>query len=162
MRTSPYSGSFVVEKGASLAAAFRRMYATVVYVRVDLSNMMSITVDLSHGDSNNPPPSNASELVAGSGVQPEDLIITKRHWSAFGGTDLEAKLNGARVNTAVIAEFYMAQAGDLSIETRRRLRSPRIGPIFGQGQKALWRCRDSYYPAAAESRMFAISPGLST
>ena len=30
MPTSPYSGSFVVEKGASLAVAFRRMYATVV------------------------------------------------------------------------------------------------------------------------------------
>ena len=42
MPTSPYSGSFVVEKGASLAAALRRMYATVVYVRVDLSNMMSV------------------------------------------------------------------------------------------------------------------------
>jgi hypothetical protein len=50
MPTSPYSGSFVVEKGASLAAAFRRMYPTVVYVRVDLSNMMSISVNLSHGD----------------------------------------------------------------------------------------------------------------
>src|SRR6202034_1498180 len=52
MPTSPYSGTFVVENGASLAAAFRRMYATVVYVRVDLSNMMSIAVDLSHGDNN--------------------------------------------------------------------------------------------------------------
>jgi hypothetical protein len=29
MPASPYSGSVVVEKGASLAAAFRRMYATV-------------------------------------------------------------------------------------------------------------------------------------
>ena len=103
MPTSPCSGSFVVEKGASLAAAFRRMYATVVYVRVDLSNMMSIAVDLSHGDPNNPPPSSASELVAESGVQPEDLIITKRHWSAFGGTDLEAKLHGALISTVVIA-----------------------------------------------------------
>jgi nicotinamidase-related amidase len=54
---------------------------------------MSIAVDLSHGDPNNPPPSSAPELVAESGVQPEDLIITKRHWSAFGGTDLEAKLH---------------------------------------------------------------------
>jgi nicotinamidase-related amidase len=62
MPTRPYSGSFVVEKGASLAAAFRRMYATVVYVRVDLSNMMSIALDLSHGDPNNPPPSSASEF----------------------------------------------------------------------------------------------------
>jgi nicotinamidase-related amidase len=103
MPTRPYSGAFVVEKGASLAAAFRRMYATVVYVRIDLSNMMSIAVDLSHGDPNNPPPSSAPELVAESGVQPEDLIITKRHWSAFGGTDLEAKLLGALINTVVIA-----------------------------------------------------------
>src|SRR6202035_1308134 len=40
----------LLKKGASLAATFRRMYATVVYVRVDLPNMMSIAVDLSHGD----------------------------------------------------------------------------------------------------------------
>jgi hypothetical protein len=71
MPTSPYFGSFVVEKGASLAAAFRRMYATVVYVRVDLSNMMSIAVDLSHGDPNNPPPSSASELVAEMHIGPQ-------------------------------------------------------------------------------------------
>ena len=34
MPTSPYSGSFVVEKGASLAAAFRRVaYTAFSYVR---------------------------------------------------------------------------------------------------------------------------------
>ena len=56
--------------------------------------MMSLAVDISHGDPNNPRPSSASDLDAKSEGQPEDLIITKRHWSAFGCTDLEAILHG--------------------------------------------------------------------
>jgi nicotinamidase-related amidase len=102
MQTSPHLASSVVEKGASLAEAFRSRNATVVYVRVDLANMLQLPVDRSHGDPNNPPPPVASELVPASGVQPEDLVITKRHWSAFSGTDLEARLNSAGVKTVVL------------------------------------------------------------
>ena len=45
-----------------------------------------------HGDPNKPPYPIASELVQSRGVEGEDLVITKRHWSAFGGTDLEKHL----------------------------------------------------------------------
>jgi nicotinamidase-related amidase len=103
LTTSPYSASAVVEKGASLAAAFRDSYATVIYVRVDLADMIYSLVDLPHGDQKNPPPPSASELVPESGVKPDDVVITKRHWSAFGGTDLEVKLRTAGVVTLVVA-----------------------------------------------------------
>lgn len=102
MNTSPHSASYVVEKGATLADAFRKRNAKVVYVRVDMANMLQLPVDVSHGDPNNPPPAIASELVPAAGLQAGDLVITKRHWSAFGGTDLEEKLKQAGVKTVVI------------------------------------------------------------
>jgi nicotinamidase-related amidase len=92
LETSPHPASSVVAKAASLAATFRKYSSPVIYVRVDLANMLQVPADRSHGDPKNPPPAIASELVPASGVQPGDLVITKRHWSAFSGTDLEERL----------------------------------------------------------------------
>jgi nicotinamidase-related amidase len=102
MDMKPHASSSVVEKGASLAEAFRKKNALVVYVRVDMANMIHLPVDLPHGDLSNPPPPIASELVPASGVQSGDLVITKRHWSAFSGTELETTLLQAGVKTVVI------------------------------------------------------------
>ena len=101
-QTSPHPASSVLEKAASLARAFRRSTAPVIYVRVDLADMLQVPADRSHGDPHNPPPPIASELVPASGVQSGDLVITKRHWSAFSGTDLEERLKRAGVKTLVI------------------------------------------------------------
>jgi nicotinamidase-related amidase len=102
LETSPHPASSVVAKAASLAATFRKYSSPVIYVRVDLANMLQVPADRSHGDPKNPPPAIASELVPASGVQPGDLVVTKRHWSAFSGTDLEERLQRAGVKTVVI------------------------------------------------------------
>jgi len=102
MQTSPHPASSVLEKAASLARAFRRSTATVIYVRVDLANRVHVPADRSHGDPHNPPPPIASELVPASGVQSGDLVITKRHWSAFSGTDLEVMLKKSGLKTLVV------------------------------------------------------------
>src|SRR5258708_610210 len=99
LETSPHSTSSVVEKAACLAATFKKHSPPVIYVRVDLANMLQVPADRSHGDPKNPPPAIASELVPASGVQPGDLVVTKRHWSAFSGTDLEESLKRAGVKT---------------------------------------------------------------
>ncbi len=101
--TQPYPAKSVVEKSAILANRFRDKKAMVIYVRVDLSKMIQLPVDVSHGDPKTPPPPIASELVPESGVQQDDPVITKRHWSAFSGTDLEHRLRLAGVETIVIA-----------------------------------------------------------
>jgi nicotinamidase-related amidase len=103
MDTQPYTAKSVVVKSAMLAERFREKNATVIYVRVDLGSILALPVDVSHGDPNSPPPPIASELVPESGFQPTDLLITKRHWSAFSGTDLEERLRKADLNTVVIA-----------------------------------------------------------
>jgi nicotinamidase-related amidase len=94
LETRPHPAFSVVAKAASLAATFRKHGSPVIYVRVDLANMLQVPADRSHGDPKNPPPAIASELVPASGVQAGDLVVTKRHWSAFSGTDLEERTGG--------------------------------------------------------------------
>ncbi len=101
METAPYRAAEVVAKGATLAKIFREKNATVVYVRVDLNDFASLPTDAPHGAPANAP-AVYSELVPESGVQADDLVITKRFWGAFGGTELEEKLRKAGVTTVVI------------------------------------------------------------
>src|SRR5260370_42415770 len=81
LETSPHPASSVVAKAASLAAAFRKHSSPVIYIRVDLANMLQVPADRSHGDPKNPPPSIASELVPASGVQARNLVGTHLHRS---------------------------------------------------------------------------------
>jgi nicotinamidase-related amidase len=113
--TAPYAASTVVEKGAALAKAFREKGATAVYVRVDLSDFLDLPVDLPHGLPANLP-AIASEIVPQAGVQPGDLIITKRHWGAFSGTELEDHLRKVGVKTVVIGGI----ATNVGVETTAR------------------------------------------
>jgi nicotinamidase-related amidase len=102
-QTAPYTGPEVVEKGKRLARAFREKGATVVYIRVDLQHFLQLPVDASLHDPSAPPrPVSASELVADSGFEPGDLLITKRHWGAFAGTELEQVLKERGIDTVVI------------------------------------------------------------
>jgi nicotinamidase-related amidase len=100
--TAPYSIASVLGVAADLADRFRQKGAIIVYVRVDLANMIQLPVDQSHRDPNAPPPPPAaSEIVPEAGRQPDDLLITKRHWDAFGGTELERVLREHGVRTIV-------------------------------------------------------------
>src|SRR5258705_8267201 len=89
LETSPHPASSVVGKAASLAAAFRKHSSPVIYVRVDLANMLQVPADRSHDDPRNPPPAIASELVPASGVQAGDPWVTNRHLNAFSCTQLQ-------------------------------------------------------------------------
>lgn len=101
--TVPHSVADILQRSSRLANAFREKGATVVYVRVDMANPLSLPVDSPARDPNAPPPpASASELLPESGVRPEDLIVTKRHWGAFAGTSLEQELRRRGVDTVVL------------------------------------------------------------
>ena len=103
MPTEPYAAPDVVSNCAELATVFRSQGASVIFVRVDLANFQKLTVDMPSRDPNAPPlPAIASELVREAGWEPGDLVITKRHWSAFLGTDLEHQLIERGVRTIVL------------------------------------------------------------
>src|SRR5580700_237085 len=103
LQAAPYSTADVVKKCAALAAAFRTRGSTVIYVRVDVADILTPPVDAPFRDPNGPPPpATVSELLPEAGMQAGDLFITKRHWGAFCGTDLEKQLNDRGIRTIVL------------------------------------------------------------
>jgi nicotinamidase-related amidase len=115
MQTAPHAALSVVENGAALAKALREKGAKIVYVRVDLNDFLRLPVDLPHGIPDNTPVA-ASEIVPEAGLQPDDLIITKRHWGAFAGTKLEEELHKAGVKTVVLGGI----STNIGVETTAR------------------------------------------
>jgi nicotinamidase-related amidase len=103
MPVQPHSADAVLKASSKIAEAFREKHAKVVYVRVDMNNMAPLIVDRSFRDPNAaPPPAIASELVPAAGFQEGDLLITKRHWSALGQTEMEDTLKKLGVTTIVL------------------------------------------------------------
>ena len=102
-QTAPYTPSQVIERSDRLAKRLRARGGTIVYVRVDMNNFLQLPVDQPSRDPNAPPlPAAASELVAEAGFQTGDVFITKRHWGAFAGTELEQVLRQRGIDTIVL------------------------------------------------------------
>jgi nicotinamidase-related amidase len=102
MNSVPHTAADVVENSKKLAEAFRVHGAPVVYVRVDLNDFMRIPVDQPPNLGDKPLPAAASEIAASAGFQPGDILLTKRHWGAFAGTDLEQQLKSRGIDTVVL------------------------------------------------------------
>jgi nicotinamidase-related amidase len=99
----PHSAADAIARAAQLAAALRTKGGTVDYVRVDVAQVLHLPVDAPTRDpSAPPPPAIASEIVPESGYQPTDLLITKRQWGAFYGTELDQQLRRRRIRTIVL------------------------------------------------------------
>ncbi len=102
MNPMPHTAAQVVENSRKLAEAFRIHGAPVVYVRVDLNDFMMFPVDQPHTMGDKPLPAVASEIAPSAGFQTGDTLITKRHWGAFAGTDLEQQLKSRGIDTVVL------------------------------------------------------------
>jgi nicotinamidase-related amidase len=95
----------IVERAASLARAFRERELPVVRVRVAFSpdggDVLHTRVDAS------PPPmtrgADWAELREEIGSGPHDIIITKRQWDAFFGTELDLQLRRRKMTGIVLA-----------------------------------------------------------
>ena len=102
MNPAPHSADKVVENSVKLANAFRAKGAPVIYVRVDLNDFMKFPVDQPFNLGDKPLPAAASEIAPSAGFQPGDILVTKRHWGAFAGTDLEQQLKSRGIDTVVL------------------------------------------------------------
>ena len=102
---APHSGSDVVARASSLAGALRKAGGTVVWLHV--------TPSPDGKDALQPPadapaatpaerPANWADLVAELDRQPEDLVITKRQWGAFYGTELDLQLRRRGITTIIL------------------------------------------------------------
>lgn len=102
---APRSGAEVVETGKALAARFRAAGAPVVLVQVgwsaDGADMPSQQVDEPIALPPGGIPAAWSALIDGL-REDGDLIVLKRHWGAFIGTDLDLQLRRRGVKTVVL------------------------------------------------------------
>jgi nicotinamidase-related amidase len=113
----PHTSAEVVKRSVQLANALRAQGGLVVWVRVAIGEILSLPVDAPMRDPNAPPPpAEASELVADLQRQPEDVVITKRQWGAFYGTELEQMLRRHGVRTILMAGI----ATNMGVESTAR------------------------------------------
>jgi nicotinamidase-related amidase len=114
---APHSSQQVIENAASLASALRNAGGTVIYVRLQIADVLHHPVDTPTRDPNAPPPPPiASELVPEAGMQEGDLIITKRQWGAFYGTELDQHLRRRKIQTIVMGGI----ATNIGVESTAR------------------------------------------
>jgi nicotinamidase-related amidase len=103
---APRSAAEVVQNTSRLAAKFRALGAVVALVRVtfhlDSKDRLNVPADAPMQFNSSALPPNLAELVPEIGPQTGDLIITKRQWGAFYGTELDLQLRRREVRTIVL------------------------------------------------------------
>lgn len=102
---APRTGAEVVRNAVRLAAKFRERGAIVALVRVsfapDRKDAVNAQVDTPFQMSG-PLPPNWTEILPEVGPREGDLVITKRQWGAFYGTDLDLHLRRRGIRTIVL------------------------------------------------------------
>lgn len=90
---APYSSQQVLGNCVLLAQEMRSRGAMVVFVRVLLNELQPGPADAPlHAAEAPPPPPDASLFAPDAGVEATDVVITKRQWGAFYGTELDQLL----------------------------------------------------------------------
>jgi len=142
---APYSGSQVIDKAAALAARLRERGGTVVYVRVKLTELLHLPSDAPTRDPNAPPPpAIASEIVPEAGLQEGDVVISKRQWGAFYGTDLDQQLRRRNIRTILLGGV----ATNMGVESTAR-------SAFDHGYPLVF-IEDAMTSISAEVHQFAV------
>jgi len=116
--TKPHAAAEVVERATRLAKRFRERGALVVLVHVEFAPDFA--------DRLNPPadaptpvtplPPEWSQFVPEIGPDSRDVIIRKRNWGAFYGTDLDLQLRRRHIRTVVIGGI----ATNMGVESTAR------------------------------------------
>jgi nicotinamidase-related amidase len=100
----PYSTADVINRTVELADAFRKHDLPVVLVRVsfaaDGSDRLPGRTEVQRRTGT--PTANAAEIVDQLAGHPEDIIVTKRNWGAFHGTDLDVHLRRRSITQIVL------------------------------------------------------------
>ena len=102
----PHSSSDVFARAGALASRFRSLKAPVVLVRVgwsaDFGDVLKQPIDRPMPASPNGLPDNWLELADELANEPGDILIMKRQWGAFYGTDLDPQLRRRGITQIVL------------------------------------------------------------
>jgi nicotinamidase-related amidase len=106
MPTAPHPAEQVVGNCGRLAQAFRAAGSTVVLVRIGysegLADMLRLPVDLPAPLPVDGYPLDSMEFPAELQQVKADVLIVKRQWSAFFGTELDLQLRRRGLDTIVL------------------------------------------------------------
>ena len=146
-QTAPHSAREVLAQSVRLAERFRSTGGLVVLVRVSFSPDGG---DRLTPPTDDPPPPAAApagwdEISPALGRDPKDIVITKRQWGAFYGTQLDLQLRRRGIKTIVIGGI----ATNFGVESTAR-------DAFELGYGLVF-VEDAMAGLSAEAHSFAIS-----
>jgi nicotinamidase-related amidase len=115
--TKPYPAQDVIRNAAKLVTVFRKngMPVFLVHVLIAQETMLKVKSDLSFPRSG-PLPPDWSEFVPEIAPVPYDIVIAKKQWGAFYGTDLELQLRRRGINTIILCGIFT----DFAVESTAR------------------------------------------
>lgn len=143
---APHPSSQVVANGRRLAEAFRARGGTVVYVRVLVNDLLSLPTDTpaARPPGSPPLPESATQVVPEAGMREGDLVIVKRQWGAFYGTDLDQQLRRRGIRCVALAGI----ATNIGVESTARA-------AFDRGFELLF-AEDAMASFSEEMHRFAV------
>ncbi|MDE1834829.1 MAG: hydrolase, partial [Candidatus Micrarchaeota archaeon] len=102
--TAPYSASAVIGNAAKLAESFRKSSMPVFLVHVISSDADRLNPIADEQMFARPQqmPADWAEFVTELKKTDSDIVITKKQWGAFYGTELELQLRRRKINTIVL------------------------------------------------------------
>ena len=146
MSVEPHSAGDVVERSRSLATAFRALGAPVVLVRVSFAadGADAVKADVDEASTASERPAGWDELVDGLYVD-GDVVVTKRQWGAFYGTDLDLQLRRRGIGTIVLGGI----ATNMGVESTAR-------PAWEHGYNVVF-AEDATSARSADDHAFAFT-----
>jgi nicotinamidase-related amidase len=101
--TAPYSTTEVIARTAELADAFRARQLPVFLVRVSATAQTMAPGRIEYvRPGAGAPAEGGDQIVPELAGHPEDVIVTKRNWGAFYGTDLDLLLRRRGITQIVL------------------------------------------------------------
>lgn len=116
--TAPYPARAVVDASAKLADAFRAKGLPVILVTVGWAADMADAPRQRHAATIAAPadPEGFATVVPEIGPKPGDILVRKRQWGAFYGTDLDLQLRRRGIDTIVLTGI----ATNMGVESTAR------------------------------------------
>ena len=147
MPLAPYSGDAVTANAVKLADRFRAAKAPVILVRVSFSadwgDALKLEVDQPASMGSLPP--DWAEIVPELGPAPADIVITKRQWGAFHGTEMDLQLRRRGIKRIVLGGI----ATHIGVEsTARAAHEHGYAQVFAE---------DAMTSLSAETHAFSIA-----
>jgi nicotinamidase-related amidase len=140
---APHPAERVVGNCVLLAGEMRDRGGMVIFVRVQLDELLSLPADNPMRKPGTPaPPPQASHMAPEAQVEATDHVVTKRQWGAFYGTELDQLLRRRGIKTIIMSGI----ATNYGVESTAR-------EAFDRGYELIF-AEDAMSTASAEAHQF--------